>query len=248
MVRNKRAGWSIGTLTQTAQHRRERPIMPTEWIEDVPSLRALDAPVKAMLRDAAVRKQIPRGAVLFRPGDQCVQFPLIASGSVRVQRVTESGREIVLYRVAPNQTCILTTASLISSDAYAVEGVADTDVVAYVISAERFNALMNASQAFRTLVFDGYGKRIATLMSRIEEIVCTPINVRLAERLLAMKDAENRLSVTQQALAADLGTAREVVGRTLKIFERSGWVKLSRGGAEIIDVAALRMLCDAERD
>ncbi len=222
--------------------------MASDWIQDVSLLSRLDEPTKARLRDSAVRKQIPRGAVLFRPGDKCVQFPLIAAGTVRVQRVTESGREIVLYRVSNNETCILTTASLLSDDAYSAEGIAETDVVAYIVPAERFAVLMNESSSFRGLVFDGYSKRIATLMSRIEEIVCTRINVRLAERLLALKGADNRISVTQQALAADLGTAREVVGRTLKSFERSGWVKLSRGGAEITDARALRALCDAERD
>lgn len=222
--------------------------MASDWIEDVPLLSRLDEPTKTALRDAAIRKQIPRGAVLFRPGDQCVLFPLIVSGSVRVQRVTESGREIVLYRVSNNETCILTTASLLADDAYAAEGVAETEVTAYIVPAERFAALMNVSSGFRALVFDGYSKRIATLMSRIEEIVCTPINVRLAERLLALKGPDNRIAVTQQSLAADLGTAREVVGRTLKIFERAGWVKLSRGGAEISDAAALRALADAERD
>ncbi|CAJ0886452.1 hypothetical protein AMST5_03708 [freshwater sediment metagenome] len=222
--------------------------MASDWIEDVPLLRRLDQPTRALLREAAVRKQIPRGAVLFRPGDQCVHFPLIVAGTVRVQRVTESGREIVLYRVSNNETCILTTASLLADDAYSAEGVAETDITAYIVPADRFAAMMNASADFRALVFDGYSKRIATLMSRIEEIVCTRINVRLAERLLALKGADNRINVTQQALAADLGTAREVVGRTLKTFERSGWVKLSRGGAEITNAGALRALCDAERD
>jgi CRP/FNR family transcriptional regulator, anaerobic regulatory protein len=218
------------------------------WIEDTPLLRQLDDETKTMLREAALRKQVPRGAVLFRPGDQCIQFPLIVSGTIRVQRVTESGREIVLYRVSTNETCILTTASLLSDDAYSAEGVAETDVLAYIVPAERFVALMNASAGFRALVFDGYSRRIATLMSRIEEIVCTRINVRLAERLLALRGANDRIAVTQQALAADLGTAREVVGRTLKSFERAGWVKLSRGGAEITDALALRALCVAERD
>lgn len=222
--------------------------MATDWIEEAPLLRGLDDAAKASLREAAIRKNIPRGAVLFRPGDQCVNFPIIVSGTVRVQRVTESGREIVLYRVSTNETCILTTASLLSEDAYSAEGVAETDVTVQIVPAERFAALMNASASFRALVFDGYSQRIATLMSRIEEIVCTRINVRLAERLLALRGADNRIAVTQQALAADLGTAREVVGRTLKTFERSGWVKLSRGGAEITDAPALRALCDAERD
>lgn len=222
--------------------------MASDWIAQAPMLRQLDEPTKTLLRESAIRKQIPRGAVLFRPGDACAHFPLIVSGTVRVQRVTESGREIVLYRVSNNETCILTTASLLSEDAYSAEGVAETDVTAYIVPAERFATLMNVSQDFRALVFDGYSKRIATLMSRIEEIVCTRINVRLAERLLALRGADNRISVTQQALAADLGTAREVVGRTLKSFEKSGWVKLSRGGAEITNSNALRALCDAERD
>jgi CRP/FNR family transcriptional regulator, anaerobic regulatory protein len=226
----------------------EEQTMPSDWVEATPSLRSLDAATKTLLREGAVRKHIPRGAVLFRPGDQCAHFPLIVSGSVRVQRVTESGREIVLYRVGPNETCILTTASLLSDDAYAAEGVAESDVTAYVVPADRFAALMNVSQGFRALVFDGYSRRLATLMSRIEEIVCTRINVRLAERLLALRDAGDKIVATQQALAADLGTAREVVGRTLKAFERSGWVKLSRGGAEIVNLAALRSLCDAQRD
>ncbi|WP_424360508.1 Crp/Fnr family transcriptional regulator [Methylocystis parvus] len=222
--------------------------MSSDWMVDVPVLHGLDEPTKALLREAAIRKQIPRGAVLFRPGDRCVHFPLIVAGTVRVQRVTESGREIVLYRVSTNETCILTTASLLSDDAYSAEGIAETDVTAYIVPAERFANLMSVSAGFRALVFDGYSRRIATLMSRIEEIVCTRINVRLAERLLALRGDDNRISVTQQALAADLGTAREVVGRTLKSFERSGWVKLSRGGAEITDATALRALCDAERD
>ncbi|MEF3367453.1 Crp/Fnr family transcriptional regulator [Methylocystis sp. 9N] len=222
--------------------------MASDWIDDAPLLRGLDAATKAMLRAGALRKEFARGAVLFRPGDRCGHFPLILSGSVRVQRVTESGREIVLYRVGANETCILTTASLLSGEAYAAEGVAETDVVAYLAPADRFAALMNASEGFRGLVFEGYSRRIATLMARIEELVCTRINVRLADRLLALSDAGDKIAVTQQALAADLGTAREVVGRTLKAFERSGWVKLSRGCAEIVDAAALRSLCGAERD
>ncbi len=219
-----------------------------DWIEKLPALESFDKSTKTELRAAAIRKSVPRGAILFRPGDACVQFPLIAEGVVRVQRVTESGREIVLYRVLANETCILTTASLISGEVYAAEGVAETDVVAYIIPAPRFAALMDRSAPFRALVFEGYGRRIATLMSRIEEIACTRINVRLAERLLALVDSSHHVVATQHALAADLGTAREVIGRTLKSFERSGWVRLSRGGIEIVDPAALAALCRAEPD
>jgi CRP/FNR family transcriptional regulator len=222
--------------------------MNADWIKDSPSLQSLDDATKASLREMAIRKAIPHGAVLFRPGDQCAQFPLVVKGSIRVHRVTESGREIVLYRVSADETCILTTASLLAAEAYAAEGVAETDVVAYVLGAERFNALMASSASFRALVFDGYSKRLAMLMARIEEILCTRVNVRLAERLLALKDDANHVTITHQSLAADLGTAREVIGRELKTFERSGWVRLSRGAIEVTNSTALDALIGAARD
>jgi hypothetical protein len=55
------------------------------------------------------------------------------------------------------------------------------------VPAERCSTLVNVSEGFRALVVDGYSRRIATLMSRIEEIVCTRINMRLAERLLTLR-------------------------------------------------------------
>jgi CRP/FNR family transcriptional regulator len=222
--------------------------MLSNWIDELPSLKELDEETKSALQRMATRVTLPRGKLVFRPGDPCVQFPLIASGSIRVQRVTESGREIVLYRVSANETCILTIASLLATESYAAEAIAETDVVAYVLRAGPFKQLMNQSNAFRSLVFDGYSRRIMALMSKIEELVCTRVDVRLLERLLELMDADRQITTTQQALAADLGTAREVIGRALNTFERSGWVSLSRGAIDVINANALTALIDGKRD
>lgn len=222
--------------------------MLSNWIDELPSLKELDEETKSALQRMATRVTLPRGKLVFRPGDPCVQFPLIASGSIRVQRVTESGREIVLYRVSANETCILTIASLLATESYAAEAIAETDVVAYVLRAGPFKQLMNQSNAFRSLVFDGYSRRIMALMSKIQELVCTRVDVRLAERLLELMDADRQITTTQQALAADLGTAREVIGRALNTFERSGWVSLSRGAIDVINANALTALIDGKRD
>jgi CRP/FNR family transcriptional regulator, anaerobic regulatory protein len=222
--------------------------MPADWTSGLPSLNRLDEAARIMLREHAQRIALPRGSVVFRAGDRCGSFPMIASGCIRVQRITESGREIVLYRVVPDETCILTTACLLSAEAYSAEGVVESDIIAYAVSAERFKILMDRSAAFRTLVFEGYSKRIASLMSRVEEIACTRIDVRLAERLLDLARTGSMVATTQQALAADLGTAREVVGRALKSFERSGWIHISRGHLDIVDRTALAEICRSERD
>ncbi len=220
----------------------------SDWIAAIPALRSLESDSLALLRASVMRVDLPKGKVIFRPGDECGKFPFVASGCVRVQRLTDSGREIVLYRVAPNETCILSVASLISADLLAAEAVAETDVVAHVLPAPTFKALMNASEVFRGFVFGGYSQRIATLMSKIEEIACVRIDVRLAERLLHLRASGGAIATTQQALAADLGTAREVVGRALKQFENFGWVSVSRGAVELTDAGALSRLVAAARD
>lgn len=212
------------------------------WTDELSTLKALDEETRAQFMRAAARVTLPPQKVLFRPGDACVQFPLVVSGSILVRRITESGREIVLYRVAANETCILTTASLLAPEAYTAEAVTESVVEAYVLKAAGFYDLMNRSESFRNLVFAGYSRRIAALMSKIEDLICMRVDARLAERLLELMNANQRVSSTQHALAADLGTAREVVGRVLNAFERSGWVRLSRGAVDIIDARALGAL------
>jgi len=218
--------------------------MSMDWTEALPSLRDLDAETRSKLRKSARRVAIPRGTTVFRPGDACTQFPLIVSGSIRVQRITESGREILLYRVTANETCILTIASLLASGRYEAEAITETDVVAYVLSAGPFRELMNQSATFRGLVFEGYSRRISMLMSKIEELLCIRVDVRLVDRLISSMDVNRRIVTTHEALAADLGTAREVVGRALKTYELAGWIKRSRGAIEVTDPASLIAFVD----
>ena len=201
-----------------------------------------------LLKASATRIVLPQGATVFRAGDAATQFPLVVSGSIRVEKITTTGREIVLYRVTEHETCILSIAGLLTGEEYAAEAVAETDVVAYVLSAAKFNTLMHDSAAFRGLVFEGYSKRLAAMMARLEEIMCTPVSVRLAERLLALMDGAGEVAATQQSLAADLGTAREVVGRLLKSFVASGAVVLRRGGLLVVNPATLRSIASANGD
>ncbi|MFY9658361.1 MAG: Crp/Fnr family transcriptional regulator [Methylocystis sp.] len=216
-----------------------------DWIEAMPALRGMDAATKALLKASATRIVVPQGATVFRPGDAATQFPLVISGSIRVEKITSTGREIVLYRVTPHETCILSIAGLLAGEEYAAEGTAETEVVAYALKRHSFERMMQESAGFRAFVFRGYSQRLASLMARIEDIVCTRIDVRLAERLLAIFKTQGEVATTQQQLAADLGTAREVVGRALRDFERAGWVKLSRGAVAILNAAALNALLAA---
>ena len=209
--------------------------MAGSWIEESRLLCSADTETKKVLHEHAKLKKIPKGTVIFRPGDACVYFPIVVSGSIKVQRISENGKLFLLYNVSADQTCILTTAAMISNSHCSAEAIAETDVTAYLLHIEKFKSLLGCSERFRSMVFSGYSSRISSLMNKIEEIVCVPIHVRLANRLLEISSDADLINVTQQNLADDLASAREVIGRALKKFEAEGSIRQSRGVIEIID-------------
>ncbi len=176
---------------------------------------------------------------LFRAGDRCHTFLMVLDGTVRVQMTSETGREIVLYRVARGETCIVTTACLLTDAPYGAEAVAETDIDAVALAAGPFHELVARSAAFRDFVFASFGTRLTGMMMLIEEVAFGRIDLRLARFLADRCDAAGGLDTTHQALAVELGTAREVVSRQLKEFERRGLVALSRGRIQVPDPAAL---------
>jgi len=213
-----------------------------DWIQQFPSLNELGSESRGKLKLQADLASIPAGTKVFAPGQACDKYFLIANGVVRVQQLSETGREIVLYRVGEGETCVLTTAALLAQETYAAEGIAETDVQAIVLSKLTFNELVNTDPQFRGFVFKSYATRIADLLLLVEEVVFHRIDVRLAERLLEQCDSHGMVKKTHQELAVELGTAREVVSRQLKEFERRSWLRLERGIIEITNTAGITAL------
>ncbi|MEW5726993.1 MAG: Crp/Fnr family transcriptional regulator [Pseudomonadota bacterium] len=209
-----------------------------------PQFARLDADSARILEGAARVATIPPGTVLFQDGAECSSYVLVIEGSVRVQKVAENGREIVLYRVERGQSCVLTTNCLIAHDDYSAEGVAETEVKALVLPAATFRALLARSDAFRDFVFSAYATRIADLLMLIEEVAFGRIDMRLSAWLRQHADGTGEIRATHQDIAVELGTAREVVSRQLKDFERRGWLALHRGRIQLRDPEALAALSE----
>lgn len=209
-----------------------------------PALAKLDAGSARILEQGFRLVDIPAGTVLFRDGSDCASYLLVLDGAVRVQKVAENGREIVLYRVERGQSCVLTTNCLLGGGGlYAAEGIAETAVRALVLPASVFRSLLGASAGFRDFIFSVYAARIADLLLLIEEVAFGRIDVRLAAWLRGRAGDGQDISATHQEISVELGTAREVVSRQLKEFERRNWVELHRGRVRVTDAAALDGLC-----
>ncbi|MDQ6972984.1 MAG: Crp/Fnr family transcriptional regulator [Mariprofundaceae bacterium] len=209
-------------------------------IQAFPDIGPLPDAVRSTLNGIPLM-QVPRGTVLFRYGDACQGYVFVLSGSVRVQKMDPEGREIVLYRVEDGQTCMLTTSCLLSGRAYPAEGIAEEDTCLAIISPQQFDELL-ADKGFRRFVLSMISERIADLMALIEDVAFGRMDVRLARRLLELDNGSGELHLTHQQMATELGTAREVVSRLLKDFERRSLVNLRRGVVLLADQQSLKEL------
>lgn len=207
-----------------------------------PCLASLPKDAATAIAGAGKVVNIAAGTVLFQDGAECASYVLVIDGSIRVQRTAENGREIVLYRVERGQACVLTTNCLITRDSYSAEGLAETAVTALVLPALTFRTLLATSEPFRDFVFAAYATRIADLLLLIEEVAFGRIDMRLAAWLAGRADSEGQIRATHQEIAVELGTAREVVSRQLKEFERRGWLDIQRGRLTLCNRAALLSL------
>lgn len=211
------------------------------WIDRFPGLTTLPADVAGELEGRSRIVALPAGTRVFEPGQPARNMLLLLSGTVRVQQTSESGREVFLYRVGAGESCVLTTACMLAEEDYNAEGLAETDIEAVAIPRPVFDDLAGRSAVFRSFVFRTYSHRIADLFGLIEDIVFQRVDVRLAARLVEMQTG-GLVTATHQALAVELGTAREVISRILAEFQRRGWVETARGEIRITGQEGLERL------
>lgn len=188
-------------------------------------------------------RDVPRGTVMFRPGDVAQGFVVVLSGRIEVRLTAASGRQILLYAVEPGESCVQTTLGLMGDEAYSGEAVAVTEARVAVIPRPLFLRLLDGDDAFRRFVMSAFGQRMAELTHLLEQVAFGRVEVRLAGALIDLA-TNDLVEATQAELAARIGTAREVVSRRLEAFERHGWVSVERGHVRLRDLGELQRLAD----
>lgn len=204
-----------------------------------------DALVKAAAGSGAISVYARTGAVLFRPNDPCRGFIALTRGAIKVTLTSASGREIVLYRVRPGEICLQTFSCIAQGKVYAAEGVAEEEVEALLIPPAAFNRLMQESEPFRGAVLNSVAERFADFEHVVEALAFSGLQQRVATALLRLADGEGVVQATHEALASEIGSAREAVSRQLGLFVRDGLVVLARGRVELKRRDALSRLAEA---
>jgi CRP/FNR family transcriptional regulator len=205
---------------------------------------------KSLLQEAAVVHLEP-GEYFLREGDTCAHFAVVVSGKMRVFKLGENGHEITLYHVGAGEACPLNVSCILSDRTVPAMARVEEAVEAVVVPAATFRGWIAEHESIRRFVFQMFTSRLTEVMSLVEEVAFRRMDQRLARRLLDLlleNTSRGTVEVTHAELAADLGTAREVVSRLLKELERRGAIGLSRGKILLRDQAVLARMASGEAE
>jgi CRP/FNR family transcriptional regulator len=172
---------------------------------------------------------------------------VLHAGSLRVTLAAPNGREVVLYRVTPGDVCLQTFTCLVEGRRYSARGIAETGLVAEILSPAEFQQGLGSDVAFRQRVFAAVARRFSDFEQLVEDVALTGFEARLARALLRLAGLSESVRATHEQLAAETGSGRAVVSRQLGAFAAAGHVILERGRVTLRDRPALERIAGSHR-
>jgi CRP/FNR family transcriptional regulator len=221
-----------------SQDRKEYSLMAKRWINKNKFLEIFpffQKGSKAAVTDLLSLGQynaLPANRILQSEGQPCNSADFQLSGVKRNYKVSKNGREITLYEVGPGDICIVNVSCILSNSVSPTNAVSLTDIAMLSFSAKDFRELVAKYEGIRTFIFAAVNQKFASIMELTKEVAFGKMDERLLDYLIE-KSEDWKLLTTHQKIADDLGTAREVVSRLLKKFEKKGMLRLARNFIEL---------------
>ena len=185
-----------------------------------------------------------KGDIIHNGEYSCIGVVLIKTGGLRVFMLSSEGKEITLYRLGPQEVCILSASCILQNITFDVCVEAESDTEALLIPSAQYQKLIKQNIYAENFTYSLVVDRFSNVMWAMEQLLFMRFDKRLAIFLLdeLSKTSNPRISLTHEQIAKYMGSAREVVSRMLKYFAKEGMIEMSRGGIRILDKEKLREL------
>ncbi|MGD0791863.1 MAG: Crp/Fnr family transcriptional regulator [Terriglobales bacterium] len=233
--------WS-GTIAAVA----EIKVNHGQMLARVPIFSGLTEPELVFLAQRAVPRHFSAGETVFGEGEPCAGLYVVESGHIRIFKSSAGGREQVLSIDGPGSS--VAELPVFDGGNYPASVTAVDDATLLFVSKQDFQSLCLAHPQVALKVLRVVGARLRRLVGIIEELSFTTVRHRLASFLLRLARTEGKrtadgvavtLPVSNQELAAQIGTVRELISRNLSRFQSEGLVKIDGRSVIIHDLKAL---------
>lgn len=191
-------------------------------------------------------RQFKKGDTIIPFEDQCLGLLLVQCGQIRAFVLSDSGKEMTLYRLYELDICLFSASCIMNNIQFDIQLKFEKDTTVLLVPSSLYDRLMQQSVAVANYTNQLMAARFSDVMWTLEQLLFKSMDCRLAQVLLAHAADENsaELSLTHEDIARDLGSAREVVTRMLKYFRGEGLLELSRGRIRLLDKKRLKAIAD----
>lgn len=177
------------------------------------------------------------GQTMHAGSEDCSGLFLIKKGQVRVFIISETGKEITLYRLFERDVCIFSASCMMKNINFDIFVEAEKDTESYIIPTMAFKKLSEEVLAVSNFSNQLLASRFSDVMWVMEQVLFMSFDKRLALFLLeqAAIEESDTFQMTQEMMARHLGSAREVISRMLKYFGEEGLVEVKRGKVTVLN-------------
>lgn len=184
----------------------------------------------------SIHKKYEAGSVILNENSHIRSIPIVVKGSIRVIRMEEDGREILLYYIKAGESCIMSFLGGMHNETSKVRAEVEEDAEILFLPINKVALFIKEYPQWLDYIFRLYHKRFEELLDIVNAIAFKKVDERLLALLKKKEQLMNSkiISITHEQLANELGTARVVVSRLLKQLEDSGEVELGRNKIRLL--------------
>lgn len=199
------------------------------------SINQLPKSLLQTIKENSIEQDIPKNTEVMRKGQYIKAIPIVTEGLVKVFTRYED-KELLLYYIKPNESCIMTFDASLNNSPSVVYASAEEDSTVLLMPVNKVFEWLKTFPEMNTLFFKQYNVRYNELIGMINQVLFEKMDKRILEYLrskIKIKQ-QNPVKISHRQIAADLGTAREVVTRVLKKLEIENKVEQNSGLIKIL--------------
>jgi CRP/FNR family transcriptional regulator len=175
-------------------------------------------------------KNFKQGDVILNESSIIRAIPIVLTGSIKVMRTDDDGREIFLYYIKEGESCIMSFLGGMHQEVSKVKAAVEEDAEVLFLPVDKLTLFIKEFPQWLEYIFKLYHKRFEELLEVVNEVAFKKVDERLLSLLHKKVELTNSktLIVSHEQLANELATARVVVSRLLKKLEEDGILQLGR--------------------
>ena len=191
--------------------------------------------VKALDKNARL-VEVKAGETILDIGQTVRTMPIILSGTVKVSRIDEDGKELLLYYVNPNESCAMPFTCCMQQYPSEVKAVAEEDVQMLTIPINFMDEWLVKYPTWKSFVMKTIRNRFHEMLNVIDQIAFQKLDERLVYYLKEKSKVTGStlINLSHEQIASELATTRVVISRLLKALENDKKVLLYRNQIKLL--------------